>query len=690
MHDTKLNPRLAKYSGEFDPSSKYTLLCVGGGSSSGDSKEARELYRAQADTARFMLGMAQDNLPGALDSYINATNQYFDPAYEARMVGQAGADAQQAIATNTAAMGRNLSRFGINPNSGRFAGVAGTNAIQGAALQAGAMQTARNRVQDKRLGASKDLFSTMVGLPSDAANAAGNAAAGFSGLASNAQQQQRDNWTGVGQLAGLGLEAYRTFADGGHVDGYAGGGLVGGGGLTKTQFAPPPQMPSGSSPMMQAASDAKAGLSLYKNAQSALQGVGHSMANGMAAGTAEALGTAGAAGEQAAMLAAQDVGMTGLGEVVGAAAPWVGAALALASLFKADGGYVEGYANGGKVLNTKTSMVDYLKSKGLDSSFETRKRVFEAMYGEPYKGTAEQNMRAFTDVRRKVESAGVKNMDELLAKPAPKKAAMTPKPKESMTEQLGLRKFGEGRYQPAPVDPRRDAIEGVYPETYMLAAGRVPTATAMYANPTRGASAMRPNMRGLDLRMSREISSEGRKFADGGRADMRTGGDVDGPGTEVSDSIPAQLSDGEFVVNAEAVKMPGVRELLEDINDEGLKRRYGYANGGQVMDSLGGGSSCSSGFGCGLSKVGAMFNYHPINMAMDGLGVGMQNRNMPPPIRIAKTVWDATADLFKKPTNMPSADTRFAKVPSYASYVPSFDQSRARLRATGNPYLQNA
>jgi tetratricopeptide (TPR) repeat protein len=51
------------------------------------------------------------------------------------------------------------------------------------------------------------------------------------------------------------------------------------------------------------------------------------------------------------------------------------------------------------------------------------------------------------------------------------------------------------------------------------------------------------------------------------------GGDVKGKGTATSDSIPAMLSDGEFVVNAESMKIPGVPEILEAINKAGLKRR---------------------------------------------------------------------------------------------------------------------
>lgn len=47
---------------------------------------------------------------------------------------------------------------------------------------------------------------------------------------------------------------------------------------------------------------------------------------------------------------------------------------------------------------------------------------------------------------------------------------------------------------------------------------------------------------------------------------LASGGKVRGPGTATSDSIPAMLSAGEFVVRAEAVKQPGVLAMLERIN----------------------------------------------------------------------------------------------------------------------------
>ncbi|MEX0408553.1 tail tape measure protein [Aquibium sp. LZ166] len=55
------------------------------------------------------------------------------------------------------------------------------------------------------------------------------------------------------------------------------------------------------------------------------------------------------------------------------------------------------------------------------------------------------------------------------------------------------------------------------------------------------------------------------------------GGHVLGPGTSTSDSIPAMLSDGEFVVNAAATRRH--RALLEAVNDNRLP---GFASGGYV------------------------------------------------------------------------------------------------------------
>lgn len=50
------------------------------------------------------------------------------------------------------------------------------------------------------------------------------------------------------------------------------------------------------------------------------------------------------------------------------------------------------------------------------------------------------------------------------------------------------------------------------------------------------------------------------------------GGAIHGPGTHTSDSIPARLSDGEYVLNAEAVQLAG-KHNLDALNNRGLQVR---------------------------------------------------------------------------------------------------------------------
>lgn len=54
----------------------------------------------------------------------------------------------------------------------------------------------------------------------------------------------------------------------------------------------------------------------------------------------------------------------------------------------------------------------------------------------------------------------------------------------------------------------------------------------------------------------------------------RVVGQVRGPGTSTSDSIPAYVSDKEFIVRAESVGLPGVLPLLQFINSLGRKPEY--------------------------------------------------------------------------------------------------------------------
>jgi len=67
-------------------------------------------------------------------------------------------------------------------------------------------------------------------------------------------------------------------------------------------------------------------------------------------------------------------------------------------------------------------------------------------------------------------------------------------------------------------------------------------------------------------------------YAQGGAVQMQEGGemdpsqfprmdgDINGPGTETSDDIPAMLSDGEFVMTGQAVRGAGAYEMQSDGN----------------------------------------------------------------------------------------------------------------------------
>ena len=61
-------------------------------------------------------------------------------------------------------------------------------------------------------------------------------------------------------------------------------------------------------------------------------------------------------------------------------------------------------------------------------------------------------------------------------------------------------------------------------------------------------------------------------------------GPVEGPGTGVSDSIPARLSDGEFVFTAKATEQIGADELMRMMKDaEADADRQGMQEGGMMM-----------------------------------------------------------------------------------------------------------
>jgi hypothetical protein len=96
-------------------------------------------------------------------------------------------------------------------------------------------------------------------------------------------------------------------------------------------------------------------------------------------------------------------------------------------------------------------------------------------------------------------------------------------------------------------------------------------------------------------------------------AHMAAGGQVMGPGGPTSDSVPAMLSNGEFVMNARSVRKWGAG-FFEALNNS-MMPRMAFAGGG-LVSSIGGSSASYS-----------TNNYsQPINIYVQGGGSPSQNR----------------------------------------------------------------
>jgi len=97
-----------------------------------------------------------------------------------------------------------------------------------------------------------------------------------------------------------------------------------------------------------------------------------------------------------------------------------------------------------------------------------------------------------------------------------------------------------------------------------------------FANAFGGIGKMLGEMMGSVLK----FIFQGLGLSVGAPAALASGGLIRGPGTSTSDSIPALLSDGEYVINAKSTARYG--SLLESINQGGLR---GFADGGKVSSA---------------------------------------------------------------------------------------------------------
>lgn len=126
----------------------------------------------------------QDVGKPAEDSLARDANEFSTVGARERFAGQAATDLEQAQANEEAQANRSMTAMGVNPNSGRFAGLKRIGSVMQSADRAGAMTNAR--IKADALGTAKrmDVAGLVRGMPGAATSAysvatgAGNSATG--------------------------------------------------------------------------------------------------------------------------------------------------------------------------------------------------------------------------------------------------------------------------------------------------------------------------------------------------------------------------------------------------------------------------------------------------------------------------------------------------------------------------------
>ncbi len=103
-----------------------------------------------------LTGAQADDAQVALKEKAPVRNAFFKESLDGLDVegeaNKAGADAAHSFANSEAVMGRGAARMGVNPNSGKFASMTNTNAINRAKTISGARTTARSGAEKENYG----------------------------------------------------------------------------------------------------------------------------------------------------------------------------------------------------------------------------------------------------------------------------------------------------------------------------------------------------------------------------------------------------------------------------------------------------------------------------------------------------------------------------------------------------------
>ncbi len=122
-------------------------------------------------------------LSGVQDILIRDATQFNPAELAEKRAGEATADVRQAFANARGMTERNLSKYGLNPSDGRFAGMMNNLSVQEALAQAGAANTARDSARREGYALTDRAANALAGYPAMGMSATGAAANyGASGL----------------------------------------------------------------------------------------------------------------------------------------------------------------------------------------------------------------------------------------------------------------------------------------------------------------------------------------------------------------------------------------------------------------------------------------------------------------------------------------------------------------------------
>lgn len=107
------------------------------------------------------------------DAFIKTATEYDTPAKQAEAAAQAKADVVANAAVQDQSNARQMAAMGVNPESGRFAGIKRATDMNTALAAAGAQNNARQIVRDKGLALKADAINMGKGLASSTAAAYG-------------------------------------------------------------------------------------------------------------------------------------------------------------------------------------------------------------------------------------------------------------------------------------------------------------------------------------------------------------------------------------------------------------------------------------------------------------------------------------------------------------------------------------